>query len=212
MTPGKVLPKPERANRDSHDPDDGMADTSDFRTGMVLELDGDLYRINDYQHVKPGKGPAYVQTELKNLSTGSVVQKRFRSGESVTEVRLVRREVQFSYEDGDLYYFMDTETYEMMPISADTIGRDQLDYLTENMTCEALTREGDVLGIELPRFVETRVADTEPGVRGDTAQGGTKPATLESGAVVQVPLFIQEGDVVKVDRDEGKYLERVAER
>lgn len=188
-----------------------MADTSDFRTGMVLELDGDLYKINDYQHVKPGKGPAYVQTELKNLGTGSVVQKRFRSGESVTEVRLLRRDVQFSYEDGDLYYFMDTETYEMMPISADTIGPEQLDYLTENMTCEALTREGNVLGIELPRFVETRVADTEPGVRGDTAQGGTKPATLESGAVVQVPLFIQEGDVVKVDRSEGKYLERVSE-
>lgn len=178
---------------------------------MVLELDGELVQITYFQHVKPGKGGAFVRTKLKNVLTGGVVEKTFRSGEKVSEVRLVRRPVQYSYTDGNLYYFMDMETFEMIPIGADTIGEDQLLYLEENMECEGLTRDGKVLAIELPQFVELEVIETDPGLRGDTAQGGTKPAKLTPGAVVQVPLFIEEGDVVRVDRTEDKYLTRVTE-
>lgn len=188
-----------------------MADTSDFRTGMVLELDDELFEIVEFQHVKPGKGQAFVRTKIRNVMTGSVFQRTFRAGEKVEEVRLVRRPYQFSYKEGELYYFMDQQTYEMTPLHADTVGRDQLDYLQENMEVTGLTRDGDILAVELPQFVELEVADTRPGVRGDTAQGGTKPAELTSGAVVQVPLFIEEGDVVKIDRTEDEYLERVSE-
>jgi len=187
-----------------------MADTSDFRNGMVIELEEELWSITYFQHVKPGKGGAFVRTKLKNVMTGAVIDRTFRAGERVQEVRLVRRPLQFSYTDGNLYYFMDMETYEMVPLSAGAIGEDQLLYLTENLECQGLTRERDVLAIELPQFVEQEVVDTEPGVRGDTAQGGTKPAELEAGAVVQVPLFIEEGDVIRVDRTEDKYLERVS--
>lgn len=176
---------------------------------MVLEIDGDLVQIVYFQHVKPGKGGAFVRTKLKNVFTGAVVEKTFRAGERVTEVRLVRRAVQYSYTDGNLYYFMDMETFEMIPIAGKTIGEDQLQYLQENMECEGLTRDGDVLTIELPQFVELEVVETDPGLRGDTAQGGTKPAKLATGAVVQVPLFVEEGDVVRVDRTADKYLTRV---
>lgn len=177
---------------------------------MVIELDGDLYAITYFQHVKPGKGGAFVRTKLKNVLSGAVIDRTFRSGEKVDEVRLVRRPVQYSYTDGQFYYFMDQETYEQIPLPAATIGEDQLVYLKENMMCEALSRDGQTLSVELPFFVELEVTETEPGVRGDTAQGGTKPAMLETGAVVQVPLFIEVGDVVKVDRREDKYLERVS--
>ncbi len=176
---------------------------------MVLEIDGTLYQITYFQHVKPGKGGAFVRTKLKAVLTGGVVEKTFRAGEKVTEVRLLRRPIQYSYTDGDLYHFMDLETYEITPLSADVFGDDQLSYLEENMECEGLTRDGAVLAIELPQFVELEVVETDPGVRGDTAQGGTKPAKLAPGAVVQVPLFIEQGDVIKVDRTVGKYLERV---
>lgn len=188
-----------------------MADTSDFRTGMVLELDGELFEILDFQHVKPGKGQAFVRTEIKNVMTGNVFQRTFRAGEKVEQVRLVRRPYQFSYRDGTLYYFMDLETYEMTPLSEDALEEGQLRYLEEGMEVTALTREGDVLAVELPQFVESEVVDTRPGVKGDTAQGGSKPAELASGAVVQVPLFIEEGDVIRVDRTENEYLERVSE-
>jgi elongation factor P len=177
---------------------------------MVLAIDNRLYRRMDYQKVHPGKGPAYIKTELKNLDSGGTVRKRFRSGESVNEVTLIRRNVQYSYSEGDVYYFMDAETYEMIPVSRGKIGEDQLRFLTENAACEALTRDDEILTVELPRFVELEVEDTRPGVKGDTAQGGSKPATLASGAEIQVPLFIEEGDVIKVDREEDKYLERVS--
>jgi len=176
---------------------------------MVIELDGTLFSITYFQHVKPGKGGAFVRTKLKDVMSGGVVDKTFRAGEKVKEVRLVRRPMQYSYSDGQLYFFMDMETYEMTPLSGDAIGGDQLRYLEENMICQGLTRDGDVLAVELPQFVELRVVETEPGVKGDTAQGGTKPARLSTGATVQVPLFIDRGDIVRVDRTVEKYLERV---
>lgn len=186
-----------------------MANTSDFRNGMVLEIDGDLWEITYFQHVKPGKGGAFVRTTLKSVLSGKVVDRTFRAGEKVTDVRLVRRPVQYSYTDGHFFFFMDKETYEMTPLSGDVIGPEQLRYLKENMDCTALVQGDEVLNVELPFFVELQVTETDPGVKGDTAQGGTKPAKLETGATVQVPLFIEEGDVVKVDRREDKYLERV---
>ncbi len=175
---------------------------------MVLEMGVHLVQIIYFQHVKPGKGPAFVRTKLKNVLTGAVVEKTFRAGEKVTEVRLVRRPIQYSYTDGTLYYFMDMETFEIAPLGAETIGESQLSYLQENMECEGLTREGTVLTVELPQFVELEVVETDPGLKGDTAQGGTKPATLATGAIVQVPLFIERGDILRVDRTIDKYLER----
>jgi len=175
-----------------------------------MEMDGQLWTIVYFQHVKPGKGPAFVRTKLKKVLTGAVVEKTFRAGEKVTDVRLERRPVTFSYSDGQLYHFMDQNTFEMIPMSEDIIGQDQLNYLKENMECEGLVHEGKVLSVELPSFVELEVTETDPGLKGDTAQGGTKPATLETGAVVQVPLFVEIGDVVKVDRREDKYLTRVS--
>ncbi len=176
---------------------------------MVIELDGTLYQITYFQHVKPGKGGAFVRTKLKDVMGGGVVDKTFRAGEKVDEVRLERRPIQYSYGDGGLYYFMDMETFEIVPLSGDQIGEDQLRYLQENMECQGLTRDGKVLAVELPQFVDLEVAETEPGVRGDTAQGGTKPATLVTGAVVQVPLFVERGEVIRVDRTGDKYITRV---
>ncbi|MGI9188642.1 MAG: elongation factor P [Longimicrobiaceae bacterium] len=185
-----------------------MASTADFRNGMTLQMDGNLYTITYFQHVKPGKGGAFVRTKLKNVLTGAVTDKTFRAGERVDEVRLERRPIQYSYTDGHLYYFMDMQTFEMIPLQADVIGSEQLDYLKENMECEGLVHDDRVITVELPNFVELEIVATEPGVRGDTAQGGTKPARLESGATVQVPLFVNQGDVIRVDRREGKYMER----
>ncbi len=176
---------------------------------MVIELEGTLYQITYFQHVKPGKGGAFVRTKLKDVMGGGVVDKTFRAGEKVDEVRLERRPIQYSYGDGGLYYFMDMETFEIVPLSGDQIGEDQLRYLQENMECQGLTRDGKVLAVELPQFVDLEVAETEPGVRGDTAQGGTKPATLVTGAVVQVPLFVERGEVIRVDRTGDKYITRV---
>jgi elongation factor P len=186
-----------------------MASTADFRNGMVLEIDGQLFQIVYFQHVKPGKGGAFVRSKLKNVLTGAVIDRTWNAGERVTEVRLERRPVQYSYHDGHLYHFMDLETYEDIPISGDVIGDDQLKYLKETMECQGLLHNDRVIAVELPTFVELKVTETEPGVRGDTASGGTKPAKLETGAVVQVPLFIEEGEIVRVDRREDKYLTRV---
>jgi elongation factor P len=185
-----------------------VASTADFRNGMTLQMDGALYTITYFQHVKPGKGGAFVRTKLKNVLTGAVIERTFRAGEKVDEVRLERRPVQYSYSDGQLYYFMDQQTFDMIPLAENVIGPDQLRYLKENMECEGLVHGDTVISVELPNFVELRIAETDPGVRGDTAQGGTKPAKLETGAVVNVPLFLNEGDVVRVDRREDKYIER----
>ena len=186
-----------------------MASTADFRNGMVLQIDGQLFQIVYFQHVKPGKGGAFVRSKLKNVRSGAVLDRRWNAGERVKEVRLERRPVQYSYGDGDLRHFMDMETYDDIPITDDIIGENQLKYLKEGMECSGLVHDGNVIMIELPLFVELEVTETDPGVRGDTASGGTKPAKLETGAVVQVPLFIEQGQVVKVDRREDKYLERV---
>lgn len=177
---------------------------------MVIEMDGTLYQITYFQHVKPGKGGAFVRTKLKDVMAGGVKDKTFRAGEKVTEVRLERRPIQYSYTDGELYYFMNMETFELIPISGDQIGDDQLKYLQENMECEGLQRDGQVLAVELPQFVELEIVETDPGVRGDTASGGTKPATLAPGAVVQVPLFVEQGETIRVDRTEDKYITRVS--
>jgi elongation factor P len=186
-----------------------VASTADFRNGMTIQLDGTLFTITYFQHVKPGKGGAFVRTRLKNVLSGAVVEKTFRAGEKVDEVRLERRPVQYSYTDGDLYYFMDQQTFELIPLAASVIGEDQLDFLKENMECEGLVHGDTVIAVELPYFVELQVVQTDPGVRGDTASGGTKPAKLETGAVVQVPLFLEQGEVIRVDRRENKYIERV---
>jgi elongation factor P len=187
-----------------------MASTADFRNGMVIEIDGDLWAITYFQHVKPGKGGAFVRTKLKNVLTGAVVDRTYRAGEKVDDVRLERRPVSYSYSDGDLYYFMDANTFDLIPLSGDLLGDAQLKYLKENMACEGLVHDGKMISVDLPQFVELEVTRTDPGVRGDTAQGASKPATLETGAVVQVPLFIEEGDVLKIDRTADKYLSRVS--
>ncbi|MFQ6046533.1 MAG: elongation factor P [Gemmatimonadales bacterium] len=186
-----------------------MATTSDFRNGMVIRFDGRLYQIVYFQHVKPGKGGAFVRSRLKNVKTGAVIDRTWTAGERVDEVRLERRPVQYSYHDGHLYHFMDMQTYEDIPIDDEVIGDEQLRYLKEGMECSGLVHDEKVIMIELPFFVELEVVETDPGVRGDTASGGTKPAKLETGAVVQVPLFIERGQMIRVDRREDKYLERV---
>lgn len=184
-----------------------MASTGDFRNGMVIELDGVLMQIVEFQHVKPGKGPAFVRTKIKKVMTGALLDKTFRAGQKVKEVRLETRALQYLYPDGDLYYFMDNETFEQFPVSKDIIG-DQVLYLKENIDATGLFREESLLIVDLPNFINLEVVDTDPGIKGDTVSGGSKPAKLESGATVNVPLFIEVGDKIKVDRRTNEYLER----
>jgi len=184
-----------------------MATTADFRNGMVLRHDGDLWQIVSFQHVKPGKGGAFVRTKLKKVTTGQVVDRTFRAGERVEEVRLERRSMQYLYADDHHAYFMDQETYEQVPIGIGVLT-EQRPYLKENVVCDVLTHDEGVLGVELPQFIEATIVETDPGVRGDTATGGTKPAKLETGAVVQVPLFVNRGEVIRVDTRTNSYLER----
>jgi elongation factor P len=186
-----------------------MASTAEFHNGMVLDIDGTLWVITYFQRVNPGKGAAFVRTKLKNVLTGAVVERTFRSGEKVTDVELNRRPVTYSYTDGHLYYFMDDNTFDLIPLAAEVVGESQLRYLKENMQCEGLVHDDEIIAVNLPQFVELAVKQTDPGVRGDTASGATKPAVLETGAVIQVPLFIEEGEVLKIDRTADKYLSRV---
>jgi elongation factor P len=182
--------------------------TAEFRKGLRIVFDGEPYAIVDFQHVKPGKGGAFVRTKLKHMRLGTVIDNTFRSGDKVELVDFEEKHMQFLYRD-DRYHFMDTETYEQVSLSLDDVGEAR-EYLKENMEVEVLYIDGAPVTIALPNFVELAIAKTEPGVRGDTAQGGSKPATLETGAVIQVPLFLNEGDVVKVDTRTGEYLGRVA--
>ncbi|GAF27342.1 translation elongation factor P/translation initiation factor 5A [Moorella thermoacetica Y72] len=184
-----------------------LISTNDFRTGLTIEVDGDVYTVVEFMHVKPGKGSAFVRTKLKNRRTGAVIERTFRAGEKVNRAHVERREMQYLYNDGDNYYFMDTETFEQLSLRKEQL-EDAIKYLKDNMNIFVLTYNGETIGIELPNSVELKVVETEPGIKGDTATGGTKNAVLETGAVIQVPLFIETGDVVRIDTRTGEYIER----
>ena len=185
-----------------------MHSTSDFKKGLKIELDGAPYVIVDFQHVKPGKGGAFVRTKMKNLLTGRVLDQTFRSGERVKKPDLMEREMQYLYQEGDRFCMMDNETYEQLMLTEEQVGEARL-YLTDNLDVKVLFFNQQPVAVEVPTFVELTVTQSEPGLKGDTASGGTKPATLESGVTIQVPLFINEGDRVKVDTRTGSYIERL---
>lgn len=185
-----------------------LISTNDLKTGTTVEIDKDVYIIIDFLHVKPGKGAAFVRTKIKNIITGQVFEKTFRAGEKLKRALIERKTMQFLYSEGHMFYFMDNQTYEQLPISKDQIGN-QINYLKDNIDVMVMFYEGTPIGVELPTFVELRVKQTEPGFKGDTATGGSKPATLETGVMVQVPLFINIGDTIKVDTRTGEYLSRV---
>jgi elongation factor P len=183
-------------------------DTSQFRNGLKVELDGEPYVITYFQHVKPGKGGAFVRTKVKNLRTGRVLEKTFRSGERLDEAEVEDKRMQYLYQDGEQMIFMDQETYDQFPFTAEQIG-DSRKYLLENLEVDVVFWRGKPISIELPSFIEAVISQCDPGVKGDTASGATKPATIESGAVIQVPLFIKEGEKVRVDTRTNEYVERV---
>lgn len=184
-----------------------MISTNDFRTGLTIELDGDVYQVIEFQHVKPGKGAAFVRSKLRNMRTGAVIEKTFNAGEKIPRARIERREVQYLYNDGSNYNFMDMETYDQLAMTKEQLG-DAVKFLKENMTINLLLFQGKSIGVDLPNFVELEVVDTTPGIKGDTASGGSKPATLETGYVVQVPFFINVGDVLQIDTRTGQYIKR----
>ena len=185
-----------------------MISAGDFRNGITFEMDGQVVQVVEFQHVKPGKGAAFVRTKYKNVMTGAVVEKSFNPNDKYPTAFIERKDMEYSYEDGGLYYFMDTETWESIPISADQLG-DSFKFVKENMVCKILSYKGKVFGIEPPNFVELKVTKTDPGFKGDTATNATKPATLETGAEIKVPLFIDEGEVIQIDTRTGEYLSRV---
>ncbi len=186
-----------------------MISTNDLRPGLTVKINGQIHQVLDTEHVKPGKGPAYVQARLKNLITGATVQQRLRAGEKIPTAHLEKKSMQYLYRDGDLFYFMDNKTYEQTPLRLEQL-EDAVDYLKENLEVQILRCEGQLIGVDLPTTVDLQVTDTTPGLRGNTVSGGSKPAVLETGAEVQVPLFINEGDVVRVDTRNGEYVERVS--
>ena len=185
-----------------------MISAGDFRNGVTIEFEGNIYQIIEFQHVKPGKGAAFVRTKLKNIKNGGVVEKSFRPTEKCEKAHIERKDMQYLYSDGDLYYFMDPETNDQIPISSAAIG-DSLKFVKENETVKICSHKGNVFSVEPPLFVELTITETEPGFKGDTAQGATKPATVETGATVMVPLFVEQGDVLKIDTRTGEYLSRV---
>jgi elongation factor P len=182
--------------------------TNDFRTGVTIEIDGQPWVVVDFQHVKPGKGSAFVRAKIKNVITGSVLERTFNAGEKLPRAHIERREAQYLYGMGDELTFMDVTTYEQVTLSREVVGEGVL-YLKENTNVYIMSYEGRVIGVEIPNFVELEVVETEPGFKGDTATGGTKQAKLETGAVVKVPLFVNVGDVLKIDTRTGEYIERV---
>ena len=185
-----------------------MISAGDFRNGVTLEVEGNIYQIIEFQHVKPGKGAAFVRTKLKNIISGGVVEKTFRPTEKFPKAHIERKDMQYLYSDGELYHFMDVETYDQIALNEDAIG-DALKFVKENEMVKICSHKGNVFAVEPPLFVELAIIDTEPGFKGDTAQGATKPATVETGAVVYVPLFVDMGDVLKIDTRTGEYLSRV---
>ena len=186
-----------------------MYTTQDFRTGLKIEYEGEPYTIVEFQHVKPGKGGAFVRTKIKNLITGRVLDPTFKSGDKVGKPDMQENEMQFLYEADEMYTFMDTNTYDQVTISKEDLG-DTSKWLQENCVCDVLFWNNNPVGVSLPNFVVLKITNCEPGVRGDTAQGATKPAELESGATVQVPLFVNEGESIKIDTRTGSYVERVS--
>ena len=184
-----------------------MISAGDFRNGVTFDIDGNVFQIIEFQHVKPGKGAAFVRTKIRNVITGAVVEKTFSPTEKFPTAYIERKDMQYLYNDGDLYYFMDNETYENLPINKDKLS-DNFKFVKENTDVKVLSYKGVVFGVEPPFFMELEVTQTEPGVRGDTATNVTKPATLETGAEIRVPLFINEGDMIRVDTRTGEYMER----
>ena len=184
-----------------------MISASDFRKGITFEMNGEPHVILDFQHVKPGKGAAFVRTKLKNIKSGGVIERTFRPTEKVDRAHIDRKDMQYLYNDGDLYYFMDQETYDQIALGQDSLG-DALTFVKENEIVKILSHNGNVFGVEPPLFVELEVTHTEPGVKGDTATNVMKPATLETGATINVPLFINIGSVIKIDTRTGEYLGR----
>ncbi|MDA8229446.1 MAG: elongation factor P [Desulfitobacterium hafniense] len=184
-----------------------MISSNDFKTGLTIELDGDVFTIIEFQHVKPGKGAAFVRTKLKNVKTGGVVERKFNAGEKVPKAHVERREMQYLYKDGDHFIVMDNESYEQTSLTEAQL-EDGIKWLKENMNVGVLLFNGNVIGVDLPNTVELKVVATEPGVRGDTATGGSKPATLETGAIVQVPFFVNEGESLIIDTRTGSYVQR----
>ena len=185
-----------------------MISAGDFRNGITIEYEGNIYQIIEFQHVKPGKGAAFVRTKLKNIINGGVVEKTFRPTEKCPQARIDRKDMQYLYEDGGLFTFMDVETYDQIALNAETIG-DALKFVKENEMCKVCSYNGSVFSVEPPLFVELQITETEPGFKGDTATGATKPAIVETGAKVNVPLFVEQGETIKIDTRTGEYLSRV---
>ena len=185
-----------------------MISAGDFRNGVTIELEGNIFQIIEFQHVKPGKGTAFVRTKLKNIKSGGVVEKTFRPTEKCPQARIDRKDMQYLYSDGDLFYFMDVESYDQIALAQDAIG-DALTFVKENEMCKVCSHNGNVFAVEPPLFVELVITETEPGFKGDTATGATKPAIVETGAKVMVPLFVEIGNVIKIDTRTGEYLSRV---
>lgn len=184
-----------------------MVVAGDFKNGVTFEMDGQVFQIIEFQHVKPGKGAAFVRTKIKNVITGATVERTFNPSDKFEKSQISRRDMEYLYNDGDLAYFMDVENYEQMPINLSKIG-DALVYVKENTVCKILSHKDNVFGVEPPMFVELEVTETEPGFKGDTATGASKPATVETGAQVKVPLFINQGEKIRIDTRTGEYLER----
>ena len=184
-----------------------MVTAGDFRNGVTFEMDGNVYSIIEFQHVKPGKGAAFVRTKIRNVISGAVTEKTFNPNDKFPTAFIERKDMEYLYNDGDLYYFMDNETYEQTPISPSILG-DNFKFVKENMVCKVLSYKGNVFGVEPPNFVELLVTQTDPGFKGDTATNATKPATLETGAEIKVPLFIDEGEMIRIDTRTGEYMER----
>ena len=184
-----------------------MVTAGDFRNGLTFDMDGDVMQIIEFQHVKPGKGAAFVRTKLRNVITGAVVEKTFNPTDKYPTALVERKEMQYLYSDGELYYFMDMDSYEQLPVDGGKLG-DNFKFVKEEMMCKIMSYKGNVFGVEPPMFVVLEVTETEPGFKGDTATGASKPATLETGATIKVPLFVEIGDVLKIDTRTGEYLER----
>lgn len=184
-----------------------MVTAGDFRNGVTFDMDGSVYQIIEFQHVKPGKGAAFVRTKIRNVISGAVTERTFNPTDKFPTAFIERRDMQYLYRDGDLYYFMDNETYENIPINAEKLG-DNFKFVKENLDVKVLSYKGVVFGVEPPFFIELQVTKTDPGFKGDTATNATKPATLETGAEIRVPLFINEGDMIRIDTRTGEYMER----